>query len=124
MQDGENRRELLKFARSNKKALEAAMNIEMGIQNQLKMSGTVVNSASNEVANMSINSIQKPGNRSRPSTSNFVNPTIYLNGGYGWSASHRQNCPARQKTAKIVELRIILQKYLRPSVLPLQKESK
>ena len=36
MQDGEIQRELLKETRTAKKALEIAMNIEMGIQNQLK----------------------------------------------------------------------------------------
>ena len=40
MQDGEIQRELLKETRTAKKALEVAMNIEMGIQNQLKVSGT------------------------------------------------------------------------------------
>ena len=40
MQDGEIQRELLKETREAKKALEVAINIEMGIQTQLKISGT------------------------------------------------------------------------------------
>ena len=31
---------------------------------------------------------------------NLVKPTIYPNCGYGWSAAHRQNCPARGKNCK------------------------
>ena len=58
MRDGEIPSELLKETSLAKKALEVAMNFEMGIQNQLKMSGTVVNSTSKELADMSINSNQ------------------------------------------------------------------
>ena len=54
MQDGRIQRELLKETRSAKKALEVATNIETGIQNKLKMSGTVAHPTTNEVANMSI----------------------------------------------------------------------
>ena len=57
MRDGEIPRELLKETSLAKKASEVVMKFEMGIQNQLKMSGTVVNSTSNELADMSINSI-------------------------------------------------------------------
>ena len=97
MQDGDIQRELLKETRTAKKALEVAMNIEMGIQIQLKISGTATHQATNEITTSSINNIQGSWNRSRPSTSNLVKPTICPNCGYGWSAAHRQNCPARGK---------------------------
>ena len=44
--------------------------------------------------------MQGPWNRSRPPTSQFVKPTIFADCGYGWSAAHRQNCPARGKNCK------------------------
>ena len=47
-----------------------------------------------------MNNVQGPWNRSRPSNKQFVKPTICPNCGYGWSASHRQNCPARGKNCK------------------------
>ena len=100
MQDGEIQREPLKKTRTAKKALEVAMNVEMGIQNQLKISGTSAHSTTNETTSASVNNIQGPWNRSRPQTSQFVKPTICLNCDYGWSATHRQNCPARGKNCK------------------------
>ena len=72
----------------------------MGIQNQLKMSGTAIHQTTNEVTTTSIINIQSSWNRSRPVTSNFTNPTICPNCGYGWSAAHRKNCPARGKKCK------------------------
>ena len=72
------------------------MNIEMGIQNQLKISGTSAQTTTNEITSATVNNVQGSWNRSRPSTNNFVKPTICPNCGYGWSASQRQNCPARQ----------------------------
>ena len=95
MKDGEIQRELMKETRPAKKALEAARKIEMGIQNQLKISGTVAHSTSNQSAHMSVNSVQNSWNRARPSTNTFVKPTICPNCGYGWLASHRQNCLVR-----------------------------
>ena len=50
MQDGEMRK-LLKETRAAKKALEPAINIKMGIQNQLKISGTTAYTRSNQLAN-------------------------------------------------------------------------
>ncbi|XP_075256671.1 uncharacterized protein LOC142349141 [Convolutriloba macropyga] len=100
MQDGEIQRELLKETRTAKKALEVAMNIEMGIQNPLKISGTATHQTTNEIMTKSINNIQGSWNRSRPSTINLVKPTICPNFGYGRSAAHRQNCPARGKNSK------------------------
>ena len=94
MQDGEILRELLKETRTAKKALEVFMNIEMGIQNQLKTSGTSAQTSTNEITNTSVINVQGSWNRSRPSTSEFVRPTICPNCGYGWSPTHRQNCPA------------------------------
>ena len=41
-----------------------AMNIEMGIQNQLKISGTTVHSTTNEITTTSVNNIQGSWNRS------------------------------------------------------------
>ena len=102
MQDGEIQRESLKETRTAKKALEIAMNIEMGIQNQLKISGTSALTITNEkITSSSVNNVQGSWNRSRPSTNQFVKPTICPNCGYGWSASYRQNCPARGKNSKI-----------------------
>ena len=49
MQDGEIQRELLKETRTAKKAREIAMNIEMGIQNQLKISGTSAQTTTNKI---------------------------------------------------------------------------
>ena len=98
MQDGEIQRELLKETREPKKALEIAISIEMGIQTQLKISGTAITNSTNEVH--SINNVQGSWNRKRPSTNQFVKPTICPNCGYGWTPSHRQNCPARGKTCK------------------------
>ena len=100
MQDGEIQRELLKETRTAKKALEVAMNNEMVIQNELKISGTAAQTTTNEITSTTVNNVQGSWNRSRPSTNQFVKPTICLNCGYGWSASHRQNCPARGKNCK------------------------
>ena len=100
MQDGEIQRELPKEARSAKKALDLAINIEMGIQKQLKISGTAAHSTSNQAANMSISSIQNLWSRARSSTNNTVQPAICPNFGYGWSTSHRHNCPTRGKNCK------------------------
>ena len=100
MQDGEIQRELLKETRTAKKALDVAMNIEMGIQKQLKISGTAIHQTTNEITTTSINNIQGSCNRWRPPTNNFVKPTICPNCGYGRLAAHRQNCPARGKKSK------------------------
>ena len=100
MQDGEIQMELLKETRTAKKALEVAMNIEMGIQIQLKISGTSAHSTTNEITSESVNNVQGSWNISRLLTSQFVKPTICTNCGYGWSAAHRQNCPARGKNFK------------------------
>ena len=100
MQDGEIHRELLKETRTAKKELEFAMNIEMGIQNQLKISGTSAHSTTKEITSASVNNVQRPWIRSRPQTSQFVKPTICPYCGYGWSATHRQNFPARGKNCK------------------------
>ena len=50
MQDG-GIQELLKETRTAKKALEPAVNIKMGIQSQLKISGTTAYTISNQLAN-------------------------------------------------------------------------
>ena len=72
----------------------------MVIQNQLKISGAAIHQTTNEITTTSINNIQGSRNRSRPSTSHLVKPTICPNCGYGWSAAHRQNCPVRGKNWK------------------------
>ena len=76
------------------------MNIEMGIQNQIKISGTSAQTTTNEITSAPVNNVQGSWNRSRPSTNQSVKPTTCPNCGYGWSASHRQNCPARGKNCK------------------------
>ena len=88
MQDGEIQRELLKETRSGKKAGEVAMNFDMGIQNQFKMSGTAIHQTTNEITTTSSNNIKSSWNRSRPSMSSFVKPTVFPNCGYGWLATH------------------------------------
>ena len=100
MRDGEIQKELLKETRTAKNALEVAMNIEIGIQNQLKISETATHQTTSEITIISINNLQGSWNRSGPSTNNLVKPTICPNCGYGWSAAHRQNCPARGKNCK------------------------
>ena len=100
MQDGEIRRELLKETRMAKTALEIAMNIEMGIQNQLKKSGSPASTTTNEITSQTMNNVQGSWNRSRASTNQSVKPTICPNCGFGWSPSHRQKCPARGKNCK------------------------
>ena len=100
LQDCEIHRELLKETRSAKKAIEVAKNIEMGIQNHLKISGTTIHSTTNEITTTSVNNIQGSWNRSRPPTNQFVKPTVCPNCGYGTSAAHRQNCPARRNNCK------------------------
>ena len=100
MQDGEIQKELLKETRTAKKAPEIAMNIEMEIQNQLKISGTSAQTTTNEIPSTTVNNVQGSWNRTRQSTNQFVKPTICPNCGCGWSASHRQNCPARGKNFK------------------------
>ena len=101
MQDGEIQRELLKETRTAKKALEVAMNIEiMGIQNELKTSGSAAQTSTNGITSTTVNNVQGSWNRPRPSTNKFVKPTICPNCGYVWSASHRQNCPPRRKNCK------------------------
>ena len=95
MQDGEIQREMLKETRTAKKALEIAMNIEMGIQNQLKISGSPASTTTNEITIQTITNVQGSWNRSRASRNQFVKATICPNCGYGWSSSHRQKCPAR-----------------------------
>ena len=100
MQDGEIQRESFKETRSSRKASKVAMNIEIGIQNELKMSGTALRHTTNDVTTTSINNIQSSWNPSRPLTSNLTKPTICPNYGCGWSVAQRQNCPVRGKTCK------------------------
>ena len=64
------------------------------------MSGTAVHQTTNEVTTKSTNNIQSLWNRSRPLTSTFTKHTTRTNCGYGWSAAHRQSCPARGKNCK------------------------
>ena len=99
MQDGEIQRKLLKATRRATKAFELAINIEMGIQNQMKISGDAAYTVSNQLANASINSFQNLSKRPRPSTNKFRS-TICPNRGYAWSSSHRHNCPARGKNCR------------------------
>ena len=100
MQDEEIQRELLMETTTAKKALEVAMNIKIGKQNQLKISGTSAQTTTNEITSASVNNVQGSLNRSRPSTSQFAKPTICPNCSYRWSTIHRQNCPACGKNCK------------------------
>ena len=81
IQDDEIQRELLKETRSAKKALEVAMTIEIGIQNQLKMSGTANHQNTNGITITYISNVQSSWNRSRPVTKNFIKRTICPNCG-------------------------------------------
>ena len=76
------------------------MIFEMCIQNQLRISGSTIHQTINEITTTSLNKVQGSWNRSRPSANQFVKPTICANCGYGWSAAHRQNCPASGKNCK------------------------
>ena len=78
MQDGEIQRELLKETRTAKKALGIAMNIEMGTQNQLNISGSPASTTTNEITSQTINNVQGSLNRSRASTNQFVKPTNFF----------------------------------------------
>ena len=83
MQEGEIQRELLKETRSAEKALEVAINFEMDIQIELKISRTAAHSNSNQAANMSI--IQKHSKfleQTQTFDKNYVEPTICRNCGY------------------------------------------
>ena len=79
----------------------------MGIQNQLKISGTSALTITTEITSASVNNVQGSWNRLRPSTNQFAKPTISPNCGYGWSASHRQNCPACEKNCKKILVLLI-----------------
>ena len=72
MQDGEIQRKLLKETRTAKKALEIAMNVEMGIQSQIKIFGSPASTTTNEITSQTINNVQGSWNRSRASTNQFV----------------------------------------------------
>ena len=61
MRNAEIQRELLKETRLPERALEVAIDIEMGIENQIKISGTAAHSTLNQAANLSVNSIQTLG---------------------------------------------------------------
>ena len=76
------------------------MYIEMGIQNQLKISESAAQTSTNEIISTTVNNVQGSWNRSRPSTYQFIKPKICPNFGYEWSASHRQICLARGKNCK------------------------
>ena len=58
MQDCEIQRELLNETRTAKKALEIAMNIEVGIKNQLIISGTSAQTTTNEISSTTVNNVQ------------------------------------------------------------------
>ena len=118
MQDGEIQRELLKETRTAKKALEVAMNLEMGIQNQLKKYGTAAQTTTNEITSTTVNNVHGLWNRSRPSASQLVKPTTCPNCGYGWSASHRQNCPASGENCKNCGIVNHFAKVIRKPKLP------
>ena len=92
----------------------------MGIQNQLKISGTAAYTVSNQIANTSINSIQKSWSRRRSTSNNFVKPTICPNCGYAWSASHRQNCPVHGKNCKNCGINNHFAKVCRKPVIPIK----
>ena len=108
MQDGEIQRELLKETRTAKKTLAVAMKIEMGIQNQLKISGTPTLNTTNEISSQSINSVQGSWNRTRAPTNQFVKPTICPNCGYGID----KTVLLVENLVKIVESLITLQKFV------------
>ena len=122
MQDGEIERELLKETRTAEKPLEIAMNIEMGIQNQLKISGSPASTTTNETTSQTINNVQGSWNRSRVSTNQFVKPTICPNCGYGWSPFHRRKCPARDKNCKNCGIANHFAKVCRKSKEPIKSQ--
>ena len=65
MQNGKIQRKLLKETRTAKKALEISMNIEVGIQNQLKIYGISAQSTTNKITSATVNNVQGSWNRTR-----------------------------------------------------------
>ena len=88
------------------------MNIEMGIQNQLKISGTSIPNTTDEISSQSMNSVQGSWNRTRAPTNQFVKPTTCPNCGYGWTPSHRKVALHVENLVEIVESLITLQKFV------------
>ena len=94
MQNEDIQKELLKKTVELDKALAIAINIEMGILNQLKMnaSKTELNSTVNQVqririANATPFSTMNTTARKKPTTCYFC--------GLSWTPEHRNRCPAR-----------------------------
>ena len=88
------------------------MNIEMGIQNQLKKYGSPALTTTSEITSQTINNVQGSWNRSRAPTNQFVKPTICPNCGYGWSHFIDKNVLPVARTVKIAELPTTLQKFV------------
>ena len=104
--DHETRKELLKETVQPSKALEIAIQMEMGAQNQQKinknlMSGTnSVNSInSNQIRNRNANAQQTKRDFTRYATvpKNYQYTSTCMNCGLRWSHNHKQICPANGK---------------------------
>ena len=106
MIDHETQKELLKEAVEPSKALEIAIQMQMGAQNQQKinqilMSGTnSVNSInSNQIRNRNATAQQTKRDFTRYATvpQNYQYTSIFMNCGPCWSHNHKQICPANGK---------------------------
>ena len=106
MIDHETQKELLNKKVEPSKALEIAIQMEMGAQNQQKinqnlMSGTnSVNSInSNHIRNRNANAQQTNQDFTRYATvpQNYQYTSTYMKCGLLWSQNHKQSCPAKGK---------------------------
>ena len=106
MIDHETQKELLKETVEPSKALEIAIQMEMGAQNQQKinqnlLSGTnSVNAInSNQIRNRNANAPQTKRDLTRYATvpQNYQYTSICMNCGLRWSHNHKQICPANGK---------------------------
>ena len=106
MIDHETQKELLKETIEPSKALETAIQMEMGAQNQQKinqnlLSGTnSVNAInSNQIRNRKANAPQTKRDFPRYATvpQNYQYTSICMNCGLRWSHNHKQICPANGK---------------------------
>ena len=106
MLDHETQKELLKETVEPPKALEIAVQIEMGAQNQQKINQNLMSDTSsvnfinsNQVRNRNANAPQAKRDFTRYPTvpQNYQYTSVCMNCGLRWSRNHKQICPANGK---------------------------
>ena len=106
MIDHETQIELLKETVEPSKALEIAIQMEMGAQNQQKINQNLMSTANSvnvvnnyQTGNRNANTQQLKRDFTRYPTvpQNYQYSSICMNCGLRWSHNHRQNCPANGK---------------------------